>query len=159
MFDLFLYLMTHFIIVEQSIAPPRLEFYFNDNPFRFYNPWWIPRCSYGKKLIFNACWWKPQLQALVLITVQFRGCCLPKRAWFVRKHSSRRGRDQLQSKICLPHPDSLVLASDLEGDLVCDDCICSARGIETGAEVAASFSLPASHSSTRHTGPALVHGC
>lgn len=38
-FDLFLYLMTHFIIAEQSIVPFLLKLYFRNNPFRLYNPW------------------------------------------------------------------------------------------------------------------------
>lgn len=38
-FDLFLYLMTHFIITEQSIVPSLLKLYFNDNSFHLYNPW------------------------------------------------------------------------------------------------------------------------
>jgi hypothetical protein len=32
-FDLFLYLMTHFIRVEYSTVPPLSEFYFDDNPY------------------------------------------------------------------------------------------------------------------------------
>ena len=57
-FDLFLYLMTHFIIAEQSTVPPLLKLYSHDDPFHLYNPEWLLRGSYGHELISNTHWQK-----------------------------------------------------------------------------------------------------